>query len=173
MARTAPDKSPLDPRLRPFRVAAYAFYLVVVSVFCLFIIFSVFRSVYAMSPSRKPSSAETLTVRECLDGAEALWRELDDHRRELSTRAPARRADQEWTGFRVGWLNRLRELESRCAVESQGRAPIRVVFERLDGLMDLYTTHAVQFAGAVGGPVDAFRESLQEARRDPAAGRFP
>jgi hypothetical protein len=154
-------------------VAAYAFYLVVVSVFCLFVIISVFRSVYAMSPERKGPSEQTLTVRECLDGAESLWREMDDHRRDLSSRTPARSADEEWTGFRVGWLNRLRDLESRCAVESRGRSPIRDVFSRLNQLMNLYTTHAVQFAGEIGGSVDAFRQSVQEARRDPAAGRLP
>ena len=172
MARQAPQPSN-DPRLRPFRVAAYSGYLVVVIGFCLMIIVNVFRSVFSMSPGHRPPAEPTLTVRECLDGAEGLWRQMDEHRRDLTRQSPVRDADAEWSRFRVGWVERLRDLESRCAVESHSRESLKGVFQRLDRLMDLYTTHAVQFAGEIGGSVDELKKALDEAHRDPAAGRFP
>src|SRR5262245_46613506 len=85
VARPAPVR---DPRFRPFRVAAYALYLTVVSTFCLLVISSVVRSVRAMSPRADPVQAPTLDRVACAARAEALFRELDRHRRELSTGGP-------------------------------------------------------------------------------------
>jgi len=137
------------------------------------IIYNVFRSVFAMSPGHRPATEPTLTIRECLQGAEGLWRDLDDHRRELSARTPVTDADAEWSQFRVGWLERLRDVESHCAVESHARGSLKAVFSRLDKLMDLYTTNTVQFAGETGGAVDGLTRALDEVRQDPAAGRLP
>jgi hypothetical protein len=80
--------------------------------------------------------------------------------------------DQEWTRFRGEWLAKFREDESKCALRSQARLPLRAGYARLEDLQDLYTTHAVQFAGEVGGAVDAFREAVQTAKQDLAIGRL-
>ena len=162
-----------DPRYRPFRAAMYTLYMVLVAVISVPIVVNVTRSVIAMTPSPKPDTEPTLTVRECLDIAEGLWRELDDHRKSLTEQPIARRADDAWTLFRVNWLQRKRDAESRCALRSRSRADLNTAYRRLERVMELYTIHATQYAGEIGASVDALRTAMERARKDPAAGRLP
>jgi hypothetical protein len=162
-----------DPRFRPFRAAAYGVYIIVVAIFSLWIIVSVSRSVASMTPEALPPAepAQVLSFRECLDAAQGLWTELESQRETLVRKVPARSVDQEWMRIRTEWLQRLRERESRCALTSRERAELRVVFQRLEQVQDLYTIHAVQYAGEVGGAVDALQAAFDTARRNASAGR--
>jgi len=175
MASAAPKSSPkagLDPRYRRFRIGAYALYLVVVSFVSLLVIKSVVSSVIEMTPGRKPPAEQTLTVAECLQRAEALFRELESERAKVSASYPAARSDLTWEQFRVGWIERYRDAESRCALESRSRPSLREVYDRLSRVMDLFTTSSVQYAGEAGGAVDALRDALAAARKEPAAGKL-
>lgn len=165
MAKREASADP-DLRLRKFRIGAYATYLVVVGGFSLLVIISVIRSVSAMTPRRLPTRDRVLSMRECLEWAERLWSELEGRRKGLSARAPAEEADNAWTEFRVKWLERHRQTEAMCAVSAEGRSALRPVFARLDRLMDLYTIHAVQFAGELGPTVDSLKTALEVARKD-------
>jgi hypothetical protein len=162
-----------DPRFRPFRAAAYGVYIVVVSIFSLWIIVNVSRSVASMTPEKLPPAepAQVLSFKECLDAAQVLWTELETQRETLVRKVPARSVDQEWMRIRTEWLQRLRERESRCALTSRERTELRVVFQRLEEVQDLYTIHAVQYAGEVGGAVDALQAAFDTARRNASAGR--
>ncbi|HEX8438689.1 hypothetical protein [Archangium sp.] len=161
-----------DSRYRPFRAAAYGLYIAVVSAFCLAIIISVSRSVAAMTPERKPSAEPVLSYRECLDAADRFWSELEAEREKLVRTTPANKADRQWVEFRTTWLQRLRDEEARCALESRDRTSLKDVFRRLEEVQDLYTIHAVQYAGEVGGAVEALRGAFSTARKNQAAGRF-
>jgi hypothetical protein len=154
-----------DPRYRPYRVGAYVVYLVLVSVFCLLVIVSVVRSVGAMTPQPHPARNATLEPSACTVRAEVLFQELEQHRRELSIRNPASSADAAWNSFRVAWLERVRQAQSNCGVAAPERAALARLFVQLEHLEDLYTTSAVQFSGEIGPAVDAFRRSLEAARR--------
>jgi hypothetical protein len=162
-----------DPRYRRFRAAAYGLYIALVSVFSLMIIVSVTRSIQAMTPPRLPPAEPTLSVRECLDGAQQLWRDLEREREALVNLSPARSVDQEWMVYRTGWLKQLRERESHCALESHERPLVKAVYTRLEHVLDLYTIHAVQYAGEVGGAVDSLHDAFAAARASPDAGRLP
>lgn len=166
--------NPKDPRFRGYRIAMYAVYLTLVGTISLLVINSVVRSVIQMSPARPPAAEPTLTVRECLDSAERLFRDLEESRRRLTDQPHARTADDAWGQFRVQWLSRKREQEARCALESRSRRPVRDVYARLERVMDLYTIHATQYAGEIGFTVDALKDTLRSAREDAsAAGRLP
>jgi hypothetical protein len=154
-----------DARFRPFRVAVYSVFIAVILVFSLAITVSTVRSAIEMTPRHQPEASVVLTVRECADLAEALWKELEQGRQGLSKEGQAKTADQRWTGFRVEWMQRHRRAESTCAVESSSRTALKKVFTRLDKAMDLYTTHAVQYAGEVGPTIDTLREEIDGARR--------
>jgi hypothetical protein len=162
-----------DPRYRPFRAAAYGIYIAVVVAFCLAITISVSRSVAAMTPERQPPAELVLSYRECLEGAEALWSQLESEREKLVRTVPASAVDKQWMDFRTAWLRRLSEREAQCALESRDRTSLKEVFRRLEEVQDLYTIHAVQYAGEVGGAVDGLRGAFSAARKNPAAGRFP
>ena len=150
----------------------YAVYLTAVGIISLLIIVSVVRSVTAMSPSRKDAREPTLTPRECLDRADGMWRELEQHRKALTDQPSARRADDDWSQFRVKWLQQKRDAEAQCALQSKSRASLAHVYSRLERVMDLYTIHATQYAGEIGTTVDDLRESMEAAKKDPAAGRL-
>ena len=161
-----------DPRFRPFRAAAYGIYIAVVVAFCLAITISVTRSVMAMTPERKPTVEPVLSYRECLDAADKFWSELESEREKLVRTTPASKVDKQWMDFRTGWLQRLSDQEAQCALESRDRTGLKEVFRRLEAVQDLYTIHAVQYAGEVGGAVDSLRGAFSAARKNPAAGRF-
>ena len=163
--------SPRNPKYRRYRIFAYAVYIVVVTGFSVNVIVNVVRSVMVMNPGKRPASEVTLTVRECLDGAEKLWRELDGQRQGLASHVPARNVDQDWSQFRAAWMDQFRDIESRCALNSRSREALKRVYERLDHIQDLYTTHAVQFAGEIGGAIDRYRAAVQAVKRDLGEGR--
>jgi hypothetical protein len=161
-----------DPRYRPFRAAAYGLYIAVVVAFCLAITISVTRSVMAMTPEKKPPAEPVLSYRECLDGADELWSRLESERERLVRTTPASKVDRQWMEFRTTWFQRLREREAQCALGSRDRVELKEVYHQLEEVADLYTIHAVQYAGEVGGVVDALRGAFSTARKNEAAGRF-
>jgi hypothetical protein len=144
---SSPD--PRDPRFRPYRAAAYGIYIAAVCAFCLAVIISVSRSVAAMTPEKRPAAEQVLSYRECLDAADELWSRLEAEREKLVRTTPARKVDKQWLDFRTSWLERLREREAQCALGSRDRVPLKEVFRRLEEVLDLYTIHAVQYAGEV------------------------
>jgi hypothetical protein len=170
VSETDPRK---DPRYRSFRAAAYGLHISLSTVFCLWLIVNVGRSVAAMTPEPKPTSERLLSYRECLDTAQTLWTDLERSREQLVRTQPARDVDQEWMRLRTAWLERLRTSEAECGLKSRDRAPLKAVYERLENVLDLYTIHAVQYAGEVGGGVDALQAAFATARQNPSAGKLP
>ena len=160
MARPAPAR---DPRYRPFRVAVISVYLVVVSVFCILITASVFRSVQAMSPRREPVHTATLAADACVERASTLLDEMEARRRALTGITPASRADTSWMSFRVEWLERLRQAESSCGVDAPERKELAGLFRQLEHLEVLYTTSAVQYSGEIGPALDRFHRMVARA----------
>lgn len=157
---SAPD--PKDPRYRPFRTAAWALYLVVAVGFSALVVYSVFRSVVAMTPDHPTPSGQALPVAECTAQARALLERLDGQRRDFS-KEEATKADQRFLVFRDGWLQDKRALESKCALGDPGREKLSRAFDELERLLDLYTTSSVQYAGGVGPTVETLRKKLDEA----------
>ncbi len=162
-----------DPRFRRYRGAAYGVHILLTTLFSVWIIWNVSRSVAAMTPEKPPAAEQLLGYRECLDGAQALWAELESEREKLVRVSPAKDVDRQWMRVRTAWLERLRQRESMCGLASRDRAPLREVYRRLEGVQDLYTIHAVQYAGEVGGAVDALHAAFATARNHAGAGRLP
>jgi hypothetical protein len=151
----------LDARYKPFRIAMWAVYFTVLMFFTGSITVSVIRSALAMTPDHQTGSVAQLSPEECVGRARALWNDLDERRRSMSAQPNVERVDAEyWTQFRIEWLTRHREAEAACAVDAPGRENLKALFKRLDRVMDLYTTHATQYAGEVGPSVDALKKSL-------------
>ncbi|HXX29968.1 MAG TPA: hypothetical protein VEJ89_04560 [Myxococcaceae bacterium] len=153
-----------NARYRPFRTVALGAYLLVVVVFSCLVIWSVVRSVREMTPRRPLDVSERLGVEDCAARALDLYEELEARRQGLSAVRPAAEASVQWTGFRVSWLNRLRQAEASCEVDRRGREDVARVFRRLESLEDLYTTSAVQYSGEMGPAVDGFRRALGRIR---------
>lgn len=151
----APANDPKDPRFRTYRAVSLGVYLVVTIGFSCLIIFSVYRSVLAMTPDRLPA-AEQRSEADCLKDARTLFGELDGQRKLQGAEADVRHSDQRFLQFRIEWLKKKRAIESHCALDS--RENVRAAFSSLDRVLDLYTTASVQFSGAVGPTVDKFKD---------------
>lgn len=165
----ATANDPKDPRFSRFRLGAYVFYILVVSVFCVLLIISVFRSVKEMTPKAAARSTAVLDMRQCLDGAHGLWLRLDDRRKAFTATHPAKKVGQGFTDFRVQWLRELRSLQANCAVGAPGHERLRELFERLERVENLYMTHAVQYAGEIGPAIDKLDETFAQLRREAGA----
>jgi len=145
-------------------MASLAVYLVLTIGFSSMIIWSVFRSVFAMSP-KAPTAGQTLPVQECAQQLRALFAELDGRQRQLSGESNVATSDLRWSQYRLGWLTRARQLESLCELSDPAREKLKTAFKSVDGVVDLYTVHAVQFAGEIGPALDSARVALDEADR--------
>jgi hypothetical protein len=155
---------PKDPRFRPFRIAAWALYLLVVVGFSSLVVFSVFKSVVAMTPDRPAPAAHARPISECAAGARTLIERLEAQRRAFSEAEPTK-ADQRFLEFRVAWLKDMRALEAQCALREPGRQKLAAAFSELERLVDLYTTTSVQFAGAVAPTLEALQRHLDDVAR--------
>ena len=154
VSRLAPD-----PRLRPFRAAAYGIHTTVAAAFCIFITWNVLRSVKSMTPPRvSPVAGVELPVAECVTRAQDLWQVLEGRRQALGTQLDS------WASFRVEWLKRLRTLQAECSTGSGNRAQVSRVLQDLERLEDLYTTHAVQYVGEIGPSLEQFRQDIAATR---------
>jgi hypothetical protein len=150
---------PRASRWRSYRTLAWAFYLVVAVGFSSLIIYSVFRSVLAMTPTVPAVGDAPFSESECQARARSLFGELESHRKALAEAEVVEHADQAFLHFRVEWLGRKAAVEARC--ELSARQNLRAVFSALDRVMDLYTTASVQFAGATGPDVDQLKRLLK------------
>lgn len=151
-----------DPRLRPFRIAAYTLYLVVVCGVSLLVIVSVVRSVLAMTPAKPEMRGEALPVGRCVEKAEALWNELESERRTFSDASSGAALTLRWQAFRVDWMRRLRDTQARCASDTPERKRLAHVFDALERLGDLYTTSATQYGGEIVPAVKAFHQAIAD-----------
>jgi hypothetical protein len=153
-----------DPRWRPFRVATLTVYLIISVGFSFLVIYSVFKSVFEMTPGGVQSGPEVYTQLQCARGAEAMLEELEAQRRAYA--APeAAVADHRFLEFRIDWLTRLRRLQGGCGLERQERADLRRSLGALDRLVDLYTTESVQFASSIGIELDRVRDLIEESKQ--------
>jgi hypothetical protein len=155
-----------DPRFRPFRAVAWAFYLVVAVGFSSLIIFSVFKSVFQMTPDRQRPSPDVLTVTQCVNGAKAMFAELEQERANHAEPSSTA-ADRRFLEFRIDWLSRKRRLESECAIDAPDRTALKAALATLDHVLDLYTTASVQFASGVAPSVERLRAELDRAAPTP------
>jgi hypothetical protein len=156
-----------DPKLRPWRTAAYTVYILFTAAFSINLIVNVSQSVAAMSPGRPEVAGASLDNAACAAEARRLWEALDAQRQALARGNEVSKVDVGWTGFRTGWLKEVRAAEARCAIDSPGHEKLQAVFAQLGRAMDLYTTHAVQYAGEVGPTVDALKRALEAAQPQP------
>jgi malate synthase len=137
---------------------SWAVYLVISVGFSSLIIFSVYKSVLHMTPEAPANAGSVLSEDECLQGARTLFTELEQRRKALADEADVTHADQRFLDFRVEWLQRKRNVEARCGLESRER--LRETFASLDHVLDLYTTASVQFSGGVGPATDELKKQL-------------
>lgn len=158
---STPPATDATKKFRPFRTVAWAVYLLISVGFSMLVIVSVFSSVLAMTPARPKESPDVLSVRQCADGAAAMFEELEQQRKGFTESAGA---DRRFLEFRTDWLLRERRLEAECALDRADRAELQTLIATLNRLLDQYTTGSVQYAGMLASTVEAFKAQLQQVK---------
>lgn len=151
-----------DPKYRPYRVATYAVYLIVVCGFSLLVIVSVFRSAKKMTPEvPKRTKGPGLSTAQCVSRARGLWNDLEAERQHFSLSKNSEALQTHWQAFRLAWISRLRKAQAACGSGSD--AAVRKVFGKLEAVENLYTTSAVQYGNEIAPAVADFRGALTKA----------
>ncbi len=155
-------KATSDRRFVRFRALSWAVYLVVAVGFSCLVIYSVFSSVFAMTPERPETHVGLrLEPRACLAEFRRLAEELNRSRIDVVREGNPRTADQRFLVFRTEWLQKKREIEARCAIEESDRSQLEETSAALEHLLDLYTTGTIQFSSAIGPTVDKVNRLLE------------
>ena len=152
--------TPNDPRFRPFRAAAWAFYLFIAVGYSLLVVYSVVRGVLAMTPAKPPVAIST-SVEECSAIARGLFDELEVQRKSLIGAGSAAERQASWMRFRLDWVTRKRAEESKCGVGTAGRERVTQAFAALESLSDAYAVHATQFSQQLSPLVDEFQNAVK------------
>lgn len=130
-------------------------------------------SVRKMTPRAPEGAAEQVDASACWGRYRLRWRELDDRRHRLSGATDVRGADVDWTTFRLRWLESLRLDERQCSQAAAVDTSLREAVRQLEVVMDLYTTHAVQYAREVGPAVHELLRRLDSGGAAPPGTKSP
>lgn len=143
------EEKPKDPRLRPYRIAAWVVYLVVTVGFSSLVIYSV--ASQALKRRITTNVSAQRPAAECSSLALGLFNELEQWRGGVS--AQNEREDL-LVQFRQGWQQRFADAKASCRVAEP-------VFDALDAVFVAYTIESAQYVGEAGPAVDAFRTALK------------
>jgi hypothetical protein len=162
-----------DPRYRPFRIALWVIYLLVVGLSSGLAIRSIVKNLRGPSPAVADGELPTrAALRVCVTELEALHREQNERAWRLGTDAGEGDAVQRWQVWSREWEQRVRDLAERCHIE--GAAPPPAEFGGLeelararDAVLAVHRGYAAQvgrFAQEEATLARAAAAALREAR---------
>jgi hypothetical protein len=169
-----------DPRYRPFRIALWVVYLLLVGVPVGLAIRSIVKSLRA--PAR-PAAATTLptraALRVCVNELEGLHREQNDRAWRLAQEVGEGDAVERWHVWAREWEQRLHDLADRCQLDAGdpdpreygGREELARARDRVLAVHRAYGAQVDRFAREGSEVARAAAAALREARS--ALGRPP
>jgi hypothetical protein len=169
-----------DPRYRPFRIALWTVYLLVVGVSVGLAVRSIVKSL--REPARPVAGGALPTraaMRVCVNELEALHREQSDRAWRLGDDLAEGDAVDRWNAWARNWEVRVRDLGERCGLDAgapdpQGFAGRAELARARDAVLAVHRAYAAQVNRFAQEEADLARtaaESLREARA--ALGRPP
>lgn len=108
-----------DPRYRPFRIAVWVIYLVVVGVSSGLAIRSIVANLRSPSPPAAAGALPTrAALRVCVNELEALHREQSERAWRLGVEAGEANAVERWRVWSREWEQRVHDLAERCRLDA-------------------------------------------------------
>jgi hypothetical protein len=162
-----------DPRYRPFRVALWAIYLLVVGVSVGLAVRSIVKSL--REPARPVAEGVLPTraaLRVCVNELEALHREQSDRAWRLGDDLAAGDAVERWHVWALAWELRVRDLGERCHLDADtpgpqefgGRAELARARDAVLAVHRAYAAQVNRFAQEEANLARAAADALREAR---------
>jgi hypothetical protein len=173
------DVSPRDPRLRPYRIAVWIVYFVVLLFGIGLMALSVGRNVLAPGPSPAEGQAPTREeLRSCIVDLELLLQEQNQRGVALAVGAATREPIQAWKTWAADWEKRLDRLRARCGLstpsagpEAELRAELARAWDALQALHRAYVVQVDRLADEQASRTEAARQALARAREQAARER--
>jgi hypothetical protein len=164
---------PRDPRYRPFRIALWTIYLLVVGVSIGLAVRSIVKSLRA--PPRAVSTGSLPTraaLRVCVNELEALHREQSERAWRLGAELAEGSGVQRWQLWARGWEQRVQDLGARCRLgaddpDPQGFGGREELARARDAVLAVHRVYAAQvnrFAQDEAAVARAATLALKEAR---------
>ncbi len=169
---------PRDPRLRPYRLAAWLVYFGIIVVLAVLVVGSIARNLRGRPRPAAPTGPlpTRAALRVCMSDLDTLYREQNQRAWALGTRFEATDALGSWSEWAKRWEERVHDLSDRCRLDetgsdAEGEARNELAVAR-DAMLALHRAYAVQvsrFAKEEEDLARAASEALTHARE--AVGR--
>lgn len=181
-----------DPRLRPYRVAAWVAYFSVIAVMGVLVVGSIARNLWSR-PHHTTSTGALPTraaLRVCMNDLELLFREQNQRAWALGTYLTSGDSIASWLDMKgdsiASWLewsrkfeDRVDDLSDRCRLDETSskepwqneRSEMAAVRDALQALHRAYRTQVTRFAQEQGDLAKAAAEALANARKAVDASR--
>lgn len=162
-----------DPRFRPFRIALWVVYLLVVGVSVGLAVRSIVKHLRA---PHRPAAAGSLptraALRVCVRELEALHREQTARAWRLGDDVAGGEAVERWQVWARGWEQRVEDLADRCRLDAEdpdpqgfgGRAELARARDAVLAVHRAYSAQVNRFAQEEADLARSAAEALREAR---------
>ncbi len=162
-----------DPRYRPFRIALWVVYLLVVGVSSGLAIRSIVKN---LRGTTRPTAQGTLptraALRVCVTELEALDRELNERAGHVAIEEGEGDAVHRWQIWSSEWEQRVRDLAERCHLDAEDATPDpyggrEELAHARDAVLEahhVYSALVTRFAQQQADAVRAAHTALQQAR---------
>ncbi len=165
---------PRDPRLRPYRLAAWILYFSAIAVAVGLLLASVVRTLRARPRREAPVATSALptraALRVCMDDLDALYHEQNERAWSLASRFEGVSPLATWTDWAPRWEERVGDLSDRCRLDvtkgewARERADMAAARDAMLALHPAYTAQVNRFAAEQGDLARAAAESMRHAR---------
>jgi hypothetical protein len=163
-----------DPRLRPYRTAAWVFYFAAIAIAVGFFLVSVVRTLGGRSRRSPPAATSALptraTLRVCMDDLEALYAEQNQRAWAMGTHFEGTSPLATWRDWAPRWEERVQDLSDRCRLDvakgewAAQRADMAAARDAMMALHRAYTAQLNRFGEEHGDLARAAAESMRHAR---------
>ncbi len=168
-----------DPKLRPYRAAAWIAYFGVIALLAVLVVGSIARNLWGRPrPVAATGAVPTRSaLRLCLADLEALYREQNERAWALGAGFEAPDPLRAWADWARGWEERLEDLSDRCRLDVTDpgerwhaeRTEMAAARDALLALHRVYNAQVNRFAEEHADLAHAAAESMAHARRAVAA----
>ncbi len=166
--------APRDPRLRPYRIAAWTVYFGIIVVLGGLIVGSIVRNLRGRP--RHPAAAGALptraSLRVCMTDIETLYREQNQQAWALGTEFEATNALGAWNEWSARWEQRVDDVSDRCRLDESApgeewveeRTEMAAARDAMLALHRAYRTQVNRFAQEEWDLARAANEAMAHAR---------
>ena len=163
-----------DPKLRPYRMAAWTLYFLAIAIAVGFFAVSVVKTLRGRERRAPPASKTAIptrtTLRVCMDDLDALYVEQNQRAWAMGTHFEGPMPLAAWREWAPRWEERVEDLSDRCRLDlTKGewaveRADMAAARDAMLALHRAYTAQVNRFADENGDLARAAAEAMSHAR---------